>query len=125
MLLIKTLRRICKMKRGMGGMPPNMNQLMKQAQKMQKNMEEAQAALDDKVLEVSSGGGVVKVTITGKKEIKDLVIDPSAVDPEDVEMLQDLLISAVNEAFRQADEMVQKEMGKFMPAGMGLPGGLF
>ena len=113
------------MRKGMGGMPPNMNQLMKQAQKMQKNMEEAQAALDDKELEVSSGGGVVKVTISGKKEIKDLVIDPSAVDPEDVEMLQDLLISAVNEAFRQADEMVQKEMGKLMPAGMGLPGGLF
>jgi len=112
------------MKRGMGGMPPNMNQLMKQAQKMQKNMEEAQAALEEKTLEVSSGGGVVKVIITGKKEIQELTIDPAAVDPEDVEMLQDLLISAVNEAFRQADEMVQKEMSKFMPAGMGGLGGL-
>ena len=113
------------MKRGMGGMPPNMNQLMKQAQKMQKNMEDAQATLEEKTLEVSSGGGVVKVVITGKKEIQELTIDPAAVDPEDVEMLQDLLISAVNEAFRQADEMVQKEMGKFMPAGMGGLGGLF
>ncbi|MCL2169316.1 MAG: YbaB/EbfC family nucleoid-associated protein [Defluviitaleaceae bacterium] len=113
------------MRKGMGGMPPNMNQLMKQAQKMQKNMEEAQAALEEKTLEVSAGGGVVKITITGKKEIQDLVIDPAAVDPEDVEMLQDLLISAINEAIRQADDMVQKEMGKFMPSGMGLPGGLF
>ena len=113
------------MRKGMGGMPPNMNQLMKQAQKMQKNMEEAQAALDGKTLEVTAGGGVIKVVISGKKEIKDINIDPAAVDPEDVEMLQDLLISAINEALRQADEMVQKEMGKFMPAGMGLPGGLF
>jgi DNA-binding YbaB/EbfC family protein len=114
------------MSRGFGGMPPNMNQLMKQAQKMQKKMEEAQAQLEEKTLEVTAGGGVVKVVITGKKEIAELTIDPAAVDPEDVEMLQDLLISAINEALRQADEMVQKEMGKFMPAGMGgLPGGLF
>ncbi|MDR2166327.1 MAG: YbaB/EbfC family nucleoid-associated protein [Clostridiales bacterium] len=110
---------------GFGGMPPNMNQLMKQAQKMQKKMEDAQAQLEEQTLEVSAGGGVVKVVITGKKEIKELTIDPDAVDPEDVEMLQDLLISAINEALRQAEEMAQKEMGKFMPAGMGLPGGLF
>jgi len=111
------------MARGFGGMPPNMNQLMKQAQKMQKQMEQAQEELENKVLEVSAGGGVVKITITGKKEIKDLTIDPAAVDPEDVEMLQDLLISAINEAVRQAEELASKEMGKFMPAGM--PGGLF
>ena len=111
------------MPKGFGGMPPNMNQLMKQAQKMQKQMEEAQAGLEDKTLEVTAGGGVIKVVITGKKEIKDLTIDPAAVDPEDVEMLQDLLISAINEALRQVEEMVSKEMGKFMPAGM--PGGLF
>ncbi|MCL2753432.1 MAG: YbaB/EbfC family nucleoid-associated protein [Defluviitaleaceae bacterium] len=108
-----------------GGMPPNMNQLMKQAQKMQKQMEEAQAQLEEKTLEVSAGGGVVKILVTGKKEIKELTIDPAAVDPEDVEMLQDLLISAVNEALRQAEEMAQKEMGKFMPAGMGGLGGMF
>lgn len=113
------------MPKGFGGMPPNMNQLMKQAQKMQKQMEEAQADLENKTLEVSAGGGVVKIVITGKKEIKELTIDPSAVDPEDVEMLQDLLISAVNEALRQADEMSQKEMGKFMPPGMGGLGGMF
>ncbi|MCL2855569.1 MAG: YbaB/EbfC family nucleoid-associated protein [Defluviitaleaceae bacterium] len=111
------------MRKGFGGMPPNMNQLMKQAQKMQEKIAETQAQLDEKELEVSAGGGVVKVTITGKKEIKELTIDPAAVDPDDVEMLQDLLISAINEAVRQADEMVSKEMSKVMPAGM--PGGLF
>jgi DNA-binding YbaB/EbfC family protein len=111
------------MPKGFGGMPPNMNQLMKQAQKMQEKMAQTQAELDEKELEVTAGGGVVKVVITGKKEIKELTIDPDAVDPDDVEMLQDLLISAINEAVRQADEMVSKEMGKLMPAGM--PGGMF
>ncbi|MCL2621359.1 MAG: YbaB/EbfC family nucleoid-associated protein [Defluviitaleaceae bacterium] len=111
------------MRKGFGGMPPNMNQLMKQAQKMQEKMAQTQAELDEKELEVTAGGGVVKVVITGKKEIKELTIDPDAVDPDDVEMLQDLLISAINEAVRQADEMVNKEMSKVMPAGM--PGGLF
>ena len=101
-----------------GGMPGNMNNLMKQAQKMQKKMEEAQAEVESRTLEVTSGGGVVKVTINGKKELLDLVIDPSVVDPDDVEMLQDLLLSAVNEALRQAGEMMEKEMGKIMPAGM-------
>jgi len=101
-----------------GGMPPNMNQLMKQAQKMQKQMEETQAELENKTLETSSGGGVVKITVNGKKELLNITIDPAAVDPDDVEMLQDLLLSAVNEALRQADEMVSKEMGKIMPAGM-------
>ena len=106
------------MPKGFGGMPPNMNNLMKQAQKMQRQMEEAQAELENKTLEVSSGGGVVKIKISGKKEILDIAIDPAAVDPDDVEMLQDLLLSAVNEALRQADEMVQREMSKVMPAGM-------
>ncbi|MCL2236302.1 MAG: YbaB/EbfC family nucleoid-associated protein [Defluviitaleaceae bacterium] len=111
------------MRKGFGGMPPNMNQLMKQAQKMQEKMAQTQSELDERELEVSAGGGVIKVKITGKKEIKELTIDPDAVDPDDVEMLQDLLISAINEAVRQADEMVSKEMSKVMPAGM--PGGLF
>ncbi|MCL2398039.1 MAG: YbaB/EbfC family nucleoid-associated protein [Defluviitaleaceae bacterium] len=106
------------MPKGFGGMPPNMNNLMKQAQKMQKQMEEAQADLENKTLEVSSGGGVVKITVNGKKELLDITIDPSAVDPDDVEMLQDLLLSAVNEALRQMDEMVSREMSKIMPAGM-------
>ena len=106
------------MAKGFGGMPPNMNNLMKQAQKMQKKMEETQAELENRTLETSSGGGVVKITVNGKKELLDITIDPDAVDPDDVEMLQDLLLSAVNEALRQADEMVQKEMSKIMPAGM-------
>ncbi|MCL2573863.1 MAG: YbaB/EbfC family nucleoid-associated protein [Defluviitaleaceae bacterium] len=106
------------MPKGFGGMPQNMNNLMKQAQKMQKKMEETQAELETKTLETSSGGGVVKITINGKKELLDITIDPDAVDPDDVEMLQDLLLTAVNEALRQADEMVQNEMSKVMPAGM-------
>ena len=106
------------MPKGFGGMPQNMNNLMKQAQKMQRKMEETKAELENKTLEITSGGGAVKVVVSGKKEITELVIDPSAVDPDDVEMLQDLLISAVNEALRQVEEMMEKEMGKIMPAGM-------
>jgi DNA-binding YbaB/EbfC family protein len=105
-------------KGGFGGMPGNMNNLMKQMQKTQRKMEEAQAELETRTLETSSGGGVVKVTVNGKKELLDITIDPDAVDPDDVEMLQDLLLSAVNEALRQADEMIQREMSKVMPAGM-------
>ena len=105
-------------KGGFGGMPGNMNNIMKQAQKMQKKMEETQAELETRTLEVTSGGGAVKVTVSGKKELVDIAIDPAAVDPDDVEMLQDLLLSAVNEALRQMDELVSKEMAKVMPAGM-------
>ena len=105
-------------KGGFGGMPNNMNNIMKQAQKMQKKMEETQAELETRTLEVTSGGGAVKVTVSGKKELVDITIDPAAVDPDDVEMLQDLLLSAVNEALRQIDELVSKEMSKVMPAGM-------
>jgi len=105
-------------KGGFGGMPGNMNNIMKQAQKMQKKMEETQAELETRTLEVTSGGGAVKVTVSGKKELVDITIDPAAVDPDDVEMLQDLLLSAVNEALRQIDELVSKEMSKVMPAGM-------
>ncbi len=106
---------------GMGGM--NMNNLMKQAQKMQKQMAEAQETLGDKTLEMTSGGGAVKIVITGKKEIKEIKINPEVVDPDDVEMLEDLVLSAVNEAIRQADEMYNNEMGK-ITGGMG-GGGLF
>ena len=105
---------------GMGGM--NMNNLMKQAQKMQKQMEAAQEALAEKTIETTSGGGAVKIVITGKKVIKELTIDPEVVDPDDVEMLQDLLLTAVNEAIRQADEVYNSEMGKITG---GLGGGLF
>ena len=94
----------------MGGM--NMNNLMKQAQKMQKKMEEAQAALAEQTVETTSGGGAVKIVITGKRVIQSIKINPEVVDPEDVEMLEDLILSAVNEAVRQADEMANNEMGK-------------
>ncbi len=107
---------------GMGGM--NMNNLMKQAQKMQKQMEQMQTELENKEFEVTSGGGAVKVTITGKKQIKAIEISPDVVDPDDVEMLQDLVMTAVNEAIRQADETANSEMGR-ITGGMGMPGGLF
>ena len=102
-----------------GGM--NMNQMMKQAQKMQRQMEEMQAELANQTLEVSSGGGMVKVTINGEKKITDLIIAPEAVDPDDVEMLQDLVLTAVNEAIRQIDESASSQMSK-ITGGMSLPG---
>ena len=95
---------------GMGGM--NMQSLMKQAQKMQKKMEEAQEALAEKTVETTSGGGAVKIVITGKKVIKSIKIDPEVIDPDDIEMLEDLILSSVNEAIRQADEMANSEMSK-------------
>ncbi|MFV0440693.1 MAG: YbaB/EbfC family nucleoid-associated protein [Lachnospirales bacterium] len=110
-----------------GGMPGgmNMNNLMKQAQKMQKQMEEAQESLGNKELEVTSGGGAVKVVITGKKEIKEISISPDVVDPDDIEMLQDLVMTAVNEAIRQVEEVANNEIGKITGGtGSGL-GGLF
>ena len=108
-------------KRGFGGMPGNMNNLMKQAQKMQKQMMEKQEELQAKTLEMTSGGGAVKVVITGKKEIQELKINPDVVDPDDVEMLQDLLIAAVNEGMRQVDAVVEQEMSK-ITGGLGIPG---
>jgi len=93
--------------------------LMKQAQKMQKQMQEKQEELAEKTLEMTSGGGAVKVVITGKKEIKELKLNPDVVDPEDVEMLEDLIMSAVNEAIRQVEEMYNNEMGR-MTGGMGM-----
>ena len=108
---------------GMGGM--NMNNIMKQAQKMQKQMLETQETLNQKTLEMTSGGGAVKIVISGKKEIQSIKIDPEVVDPDDVEMLEDLILSAVNEAIRQADEMYTNEMGKITGGLGGLGGGLF
>ena len=105
---------------GMGGM--NMNNLMKQAQRMQRKMEETQAALAEKKIETTSGGGAVKIVITGKKVIESIKINPEVVDSDDVEMLEDLILSAVNEAVRQAVEYANSEMSK-VTGGMG--GGLF
>lgn len=106
-----------------GGMG-NMNNLMKQAKKMQEQMVKMQQELEEKTVEASVGGGVVTVIANGKKEIIEITIEPEAVDPDDVEMLQDLIMAAVNEATRKADEMVQGEMGK-LTGGMGMPPGLF
>ena len=103
----------------MGGM--NMNNLMKQAQKMQAQMAATQEELEKKEFEVTSGGGAVKVVVTGKKMIKEITISPDVVDPDDVEMLQDLVMTAVNEAIRQAEEVSANEMGK-LTGGLG---GLF
>jgi DNA-binding YbaB/EbfC family protein len=106
---------------GFGG--ANMNNLMKQAQKMQRDMEKLQEELQEKEVETTAGGGAVKVVATGKKEIKEITIDPGVVDADDVEMLQDLILAAVNEALRKAEEMVSSEMSK-LTGGLGL-GGLF
>lgn len=100
---------------------PNMNAMMKQAQKMQKQMAEMQEELEQREFESSAGGGAVTVKVNGKKELLNIQIKPEVVDPEDVEMLQDLVLAAVNEALRTAEETVAREMGK-LTGGMNLPG---
>ena len=102
----------------------NMNGMMKKVQKLQKQMTQMQEDLKKRTVEVTAGGGAVKIVMSGEKEVKDLKIDPAAVDPEDVEMLQDLLSAAFNEATKKVDEMMANEMGK-LTGGMGLPPGLF
>ena len=94
------------------GMPGNMNNLMKQAQRMQRQMEESQKELETKEFTAAAGGGAVKVTVTGKKEIVKIELTPEVVDPEDIEMLQDLIVAATNEALRQAEEENAAMMGK-------------
>ena len=98
-----------------------MQQLMRQAQKMQQQLTEAQEALDSKEYEASSGGGAVTCKVSGKRELLSLTIKPEVVDPDDVEMLQDLVMAAVNEALRQMGEIEQNEMSKFT-SGLGIPG---
>jgi len=98
----------------------NMTNLMKQAQKMQKQMEKKQEELMLKTIDVSSGGGAIKIVITGKKEIKEIKIDPEVVDPDDIEGLEDLVLSAVNEAIRQAEDVYTHEMSK-ISGGVNLP----
>lgn len=100
---------------GMGGQ--NMQQMMRQAQKMQQQMLQLQEELETREYEASAGGGMVTVKVNGKREVLSLVIDPQAVDPEDVEMLQDMVIAAVNEALRKNEEAREAEMGKMQ--GMG------
>lgn len=111
---------------GKGGFPGfgggGMGNLMKQAQKMQKDMAKLQEELELRTVETTAGGGAITVIATGKKEIKEINIKPEVVDPEDVEMLQDLILAAVNEAIRKADEMVNSEMGKITGGLGGMPG---
>ena len=94
------------------GMPGNMNNLMKQAQRMQRQMEENAKELETKEFTAAAGGGAVKVTVTGKKEIVKIELTPEVVDPEDIEMLQDLIVAATNEALRQAEEENAAMMSK-------------
>ena len=108
-----------------GGMPGNMNNLMKQAQRMQRQMEEQQAALESKEFTATAGGGVVEVTVTGKREVTKVKIDPEAVDPDDVEMLEDLIVAATNEALRKCEEESQASMSKITGGLSGLGGGHF
>lgn len=119
--------------------PPNIGKMLEQAQKLQEDMAAAQEKLAEEKIETSSGGGMVKVVATGAGQLESLTIDPDAVDPEDVELLQDMILAAVNEALRQADELREKAMGDttgFDPmealsglglggmGGGGLPGGM-
>ncbi|CAH1226081.1 MULTISPECIES: YbaB/EbfC family nucleoid-associated protein [Paenibacillus] len=99
----------------------NMNQMMKQVKKMQEQMLKAQEELGSKTIEGSSGGGVVTVQVNGHKKLLSIQIKPEAVDPEDIEMLQDLVITAVNDALTQAEELANNDMGKFT-GGMKIPG---
>ena len=101
---------------GFGG--ANMNNLMKQAQKMQKQMEDMQKELETKEFTASAGGGAVEVTVSGKKELTGVNIKPEAVDPDDVEMLQDMIVAAVNEAMKLADDASAAAMGS-LTGGLG------
>ena len=101
-----------------GGMPGNMNNLMKQAQRMQRQMEETTAALEEKEVTAAAGGGAVEVTVSGKKEVIKVKLAPEAVDPDDIEMLEDLIMAAVTEALRKMEEMTQSEMAK-ITGGLG------
>lgn len=99
----------------------NMNSMMKQAQKLQKKMLEAQQDLATKTVEASSGGGMVKVVANGGQKIESIVLEKEVVDPEDIEMLQDLVLAAVNDALKKSQDMVSTEMGK-LTGGMNIPG---
>ena len=106
-----------------GGMPGNMNNLMKQAQRMQRQMEEGQKELEATEFKAAAGGGAVEVTVNGKREVLQVKLQEEVVDPDDIEMLQDLIIAATNEALRQVEEAQANQMSK-MTGGLNLPGGL-
>lgn len=106
---------------GMGGGPQNMNAMIRQAQKMQEDMKKKQEELEQMVFTTTSGGGMVEVVITGKKEIKSISLKPEIVDPEDIEMLQDLMVAAVNEAIRTVEDKSSAEMEK-ITGSLNVPG---
>ena len=103
---------------------PNMQQLLKQAQKMQQEMLAAQESLKDEVVEASAGGGMVTVQVTGDLRVKSVKVDPQAVDPEDLDLLQDMVLAAINEALRSAQELASAKLGGIAGGlgGLGLPG---
>jgi nucleoid-associated protein EbfC len=106
--------------------PPNMNKMLQQVQKMQQDMVAAQEQLKHETVEASAGGGMVKVTVSGDLEVKSIVIDPTAIDPDDPELLQDMVLAAVNEGLRSAQELAASKMsgltGGLDLGGLGLPG---
>ena len=107
--------------KGMGGGPQNMQAMLKQAQKMQENIEAKKAELEAKEYVVTSGGGMVEITMTGKHEVQAIGINPEVVDPEDVEMLEDMLVAALNEVTRQIDEEAERELDS-VTGGLNIPG---
>lgn len=107
--------------KGMGGGPQNMQAMLKQAQQMQESIEKKKAELEEKEYVVTSGGGMVEVTVTGKHEIKAIGINPEIVDPEDVEMLEDMLMAALNEAMRKIDDDEETELAA-VTGGLNIPG---
>lgn len=102
-------------------MKGNMNNMMKQMQKMQRDMAKAQEELKDKVIEGTAGGGMVTVIVSGHKEVLEVNIKPEVVDPDDIDMLQDLVLAATNDALKKAEELTNNTMGQFTK-GMNLPG---
>mgnify|MGYP000490794251 CR=1 FL=1 len=106
-----------------GGMPGNMNNLMKQAQKMQKQMEEAQKQLEEMEVTAKAGGGAVEVTVSGKHEVKKVKLSEEVVDPDDIEMLEDLIMAATNEALRKVEEETNAVMSKLTGGLTGMGGG--
>ena len=105
-----------------GGMPGNMNNLMKQAQRMQRQMEESQKELEEKEFTATAGGGAVEVSVSGKREVTKVKLQEEAVDPDDIEMLEDLIMAATNEALRKVDEESANVMGK-LTGGLNILGG--
>lgn len=107
--------------KGMGGGPQNMQSMLRQAQKMQEDIEAKKAQLEEKEYVVSSGGGMVEITMMGNHEVKAIGLNPEVVDPDDVEMLEDMLVAAFNEAVRQINEESERELEK-VTRGLNIPG---